>query len=172
MKLIDRFNSNTLLSKIILCCIAGVLVVLLLGTIVAFASKKSTPGQSVRKADPSPQKVINMSAAKNEKVAAYTSLGQIRAVTKAPDADSTGTIVVVTPWFSYPDGDTVLVEELSDKTRHLKSIIINYIAQYTVTELHQMGEKKVKEDLLHQINAELVLGKITAVYFDSYVFFE
>ena len=172
MKLVERINSDSLFTKIIIYCIAGVVAVLLLGTIVAFASRKAAPGKSIRKADPSPQKVINMSAATDEKVAAYTTLGELRAVTKAPDEKSDGTVLVVTPWFSYPDGDTVLFEELSDKSRQLKGLITSYFGGYTVTELHAMGEKKVKEDLLHLINEQLVLGKITSVYFDSYVFFE
>src|SRR5574344_2446746 len=144
MKFLERINSDSLFTKIIIYCIAGVVAVLLLGTIVAFASRKAAPGKSIRKADPSPQKVINMSAATDEKVAAYTTLGELRAVTKAADDKTDGTVLVVTPWFSYPDGDTVLFEELSDKTRRFKAIIAQYFSEHTVKELHSIGEKKVK----------------------------
>jgi len=166
----DR-NSN-LFSKVLIVAIICVVVVFFVGTILAFVLKKADPGSGYRKSDPSPQKVVNMSTSKSDKVAAYTLLGEIRASTKNDDSNSIGTVLVVTPWFSYPEGDTALFEELSDKTRKLKSVIIQYFSKHTVFELHSMGEKKVKEDLLHLINAELVLGKITAVYFETYVFFE
>lgn len=167
------FKSGTsLFSKVLIVAIFAVVVVVIFGTAIAFVSKKASPGDEYRKSDPTPQKVINMSQKKSDKVAAYTLLGEIRAVTKAPDSSSAGTVLVVTPWFSYPDGDTVLFEELSDKTRKFKTIIAQYFSEHTVNELHSIGEKKVKEDLLHLVNAELVLGKITAVYFDDYVFFE
>jgi len=173
--MMNRFHydkSDTTLTKILICCIAAVLAIVFMGTIIGLAVKKTPFKKAYRKADPTPQKVINLSAATSTKVAAYTSLGQIRAVTKSPDAKTPGTIVVVAPWFAYPDGDETLVEELSDKSRHEKAIISEYFESYTVKQLHSMGEKKVKEDLLNLINAELALGKISAVYFDSYVFFE
>ena len=172
MKFSPFSKDDSLMTKILLYAIAGVIAVVLLGTIVAFATRKASPGKSIRKADPSPQKVINLSAKTDNKVAAYTNLGELRAVSKAPDAKSDGTIIVVKPWFSYPDGDTTLIEELSDKNRMCKSLILQYFSLHTARELHEMGEKKVKDDLLRLINEQLVLGKITAVYFDTYIFFE
>lgn len=165
-------NTDNTFQRVILYLITGIVAVLILVTLISFTARKAKPGQSWRKADPSPQKVINMSARKDGKVAAYTSLGELRAVSKAPEGQSTGAIIVVTPWFAYSDGDSVLFEELSDKNRKCKSLILEYFSTHTAKELHSLGEKKVKEDLLSLINNELVLGKIEAVYFDTYVFLE
>lgn len=159
------------LNKALLTLIAAAVVFFVAGTAIALTAKNRTPGADYRKADPEPKKVINMSREKNAKVAAYTQLGEIRAVCKSEDGDQKGTLVLVRPWFSYPDGDTVLFEELSDKSRKLKVIFSDYFASHTETELRVLGETKVKEELCRLINAELVLGKISSVYFDAYIFF-
>src|SRR5574344_1008897 len=172
MKLFSSDSGNAKFNRIILYIIAGIVAILLIGTAIALVRHKTVPGVAYRKADPSPQKVINMSAKKDGKVAAYTALGEIRTITKASDSSSSGVILVVSPWFAYSDGDSALFEELSQKDRQLKSIITTYLSTYTVKELHTFGEKKVKDDLLSRINEQLVLGKISAVYFDKYVYFE
>lgn len=169
MSLRNWFKNITPLNKALLTLIAAALVIIFFGSAVGLT--KNNPSEDFRQADPEPQKVINYSAKKNEKIAAYTELGEIRAVCKAPSEDEKGTIVLIRPWFSYPDGDTVLFEELSDKSRKLKVIFSDYFASHTEDELTLLGETKIKQDLCHLINAELVLGKITAVYFDAYIFF-
>ena len=40
----------------------------------------------------------------------------------------------------------------------------------TEDELRLHGENKIKDDLKAAVNSNLVLGKITAVYFDEYIF--
>lgn len=169
MSLKNWFRNITPLNKALLTLIAAFLLVVIFGTAVTLTKK--TPGQDFRHSDPEPRQVINYSARKNEKVAVYTELGEIRAVCKAPSEDEKGTIVLIRPWFSYPEEDKVLVEELSDKSRKLKIVFSDYFAVHTEEELRTIGEIKVKQDLCHLINAELVLGKITAVYFDAYIFF-
>ena len=112
------------------------------------------------------------SGRKNQKLDAFTELGQIRAVTKAEEGEEGGILLVVSPWFSYQSGDTALFEELAQKNRQEKAIILNYFGSYTEKELLAKGERNVKEELLSLINEQLVLGKITNVYFDQYLFFE
>lgn len=166
----NKFSPLSPLNKALLTLIAAAVIFIVAGTAVAL-TKNRTPGADYRKADPEPKEVINMSKEKNAKVAAYTQLGEIRAVCKSEDGEQKGTLVLVRPWFSYPDGDTVLFEELSDKARKLKVIFSDYFASHTETELRVLGETKVKEELCRLINAELVLGKISSVYFDVYIFF-
>ena len=96
----------------------------------------------------------------------------MRQTTKTEDAGDPGTLLIVSPWFSYPDGDIQLYEELSQKDRLIKTIISNYFMSYTKGELIDKGEKKIKEELKEQINNQLVMGKITTVYFDQYIFFD
>lgn len=49
---------------------------------------------------------------------------------------------------------------------------MTYFASHTQKELYTIGEKKIKEELLNQINEQLIFGKIKAVYFDDYFYFD
>ena len=166
------FNFKQTLPKILTLIAAALIIIIAAGTIISLATRKTPVADSWRQADPTPQKVINLSKKKGEHLAAYTQLGQIRAVTKPASEDSNGTLLVISPWFSYPEGDTVLFEELAQKERQEKAIIMEYVSRYTADELRQKGEKAVKDDLCHAINEQLVLGKITGIYFNDYIFFE
>ncbi|MBQ3799151.1 MAG: flagellar basal body-associated FliL family protein, partial [Treponema sp.] len=106
-----------------------------------------------------------------QSVSAYTELGQIRAVTKSA-GDQGGVLLVVSPWFSYPSSDIQLYEELAQKERQAKSLIIGYFSSYTKEQLLGMGEQKVKDGIRDKINEQLVMGQISSVYFDDYMFFE
>lgn len=151
---------------------ASIAVLILFGTAVVLVTKSKENGAAYRHSDPTPQKVINRSQKKNAKVAAYNSIGEIRTVTKRADEDSNGVTMVVIPWFSYPDGDTALYEELVQKTRQFQSIFMEYFSSYTRAELIQKGETVIKDELKDKINSELVLGEITDIYFSDYMFFE
>ena len=48
--------------------------------------------------------------------------------------------------------------------------LLDYFAGHTQKEILSLGEKKVKEELLFKINEQLVMGKISALYFDDYIF--
>ena len=50
--------------------------------------------------------------------------------------------------------------------------MIKYFDSHTAEELKTLGEERVKDELTALINAELVLDKITALYFSDYVFLE
>ena len=86
--------------------------------------------------------------------------------------DKSGSLLVVAPWFSYPSNNIQLYEELAQKEKQAKSLVIGYFSSYTRDELLAMGEQKVKDGIKHKINEQLVLGQITDVYFDDYMFFE
>ena len=164
----DKFEG---LPKILTGIVIVILIAIIGGSVYGLSLRK-TQGQAYRKADPSPEKVINLSKKKSKKLAAYNSLGQMRPVTKPEKNGEQGSLLIVSPWFSYPDGDVELFEEISQKDRLIKTIISNYFMSYTKTELIGKGEKKIKEDLKEQINSQLIMGKINAVYFDSYIFFD
>jgi flagellar basal body-associated protein FliL len=154
-----QLRITTVLSTI-LCILAGVIV---LGTVIAFASKQAEPGADLRKAEKMPTSPGNGIS--------YTSLGQMRVSTLPPDAHSDGELVIVTAWFSYPSGDSAFDEEIFQKLRKIKSVVMDYFPRHTKKELLDMGETAVKKELARNINAELVLGAIENLYFDDYIFF-
>jgi flagellar basal body-associated protein FliL len=159
----------------ILAAIAAFLFLLIVTvTAVSFAIRKARPGKNLRQADPEPGAVVNMTTPDNGKLSAFTGIGRIRTMTK-PDPKrkkDTGTSVVVTPWFAYPEGDTDFYEELSRKSTAIQAIVAQYFSRYTEDELRSAGETKIKADILEELNSRFSLGKLTAVYFSDYIFLE
>ena len=159
------------LPKILLFVLIGVAVIFILGTVVAFASKKGNLGHAYRHSDPSPEKVVNRSRRSSKKLTT-TNLGQMR-VSIPGESDGKGkALLVVSPWFAYPEDDIQLFEEISQKDRLIKSLVSTYFSARTKSQLLALGEKKVKDELRSQINEQLVLGDIEALYFDEYIFFD
>ena len=159
-------------TKILLLIAIALVILITFGTAAALVSNKGSLSDRWRNADPEPKQVVNLSRKKGSSVDTFTDLGQIRAITKPDSDEANGTLVIVTPWFSYPQGDSVLLEELYQKEVQEKQIIAEYISSRTLKELKEKGEKQVKEELLSLLNSQFVLGKIRGVYFTDYIFFE
>ncbi len=154
--------------------ITALVLVILLGTIIGFASKKAEPGKNLRDADPAPtvREIENLNKHSDSKIAAYTGLGTIRCLTAPQDEEDIGTAVVITPWLSYPEDDTVFFEELARKRLLITSVFTTYFSSYTKNELLSRTEDKIKEELQDKINEQLSLGKILQIYFTDYIFLE
>ncbi len=159
------------LNKMLLLILIAMLIIFVGGTALALAKNGGELSTRYRKSDPSPKQVVSSSLKSKQSVSAYTELGQIRAVTKGM-GDQGGSLLVVSPWFSYPSSDIQLYEELAQKEKQAKSLIIGYFSSYTKEQLLGMGEQKVKEGIRDKINEQLVMGQISSVYFDDYMFFE
>lgn len=160
-----------MLNRILAATSALLAAVLITVTAVRFRTSADKIGLDYRKADPPPAKVVARSTRqKSGAVDSFTELGRLRALTKPNPDTGDATVVIVSPWFSYPAGDTVLFEEMSQKDRQLKSLVLEYFSSMTEDELRLHGENKIKDDLKAAVNSNLVLGKITAVYFDEYIF--
>ena len=159
---------------ILVIIIASILGIILLGTVIGLASKKASPGKNLRNADPepTPREIENLNKHTDSKIAAYTGLGTIRGITAPQDEEDPGTIVVITPWLSYPEGDTVFFEELARKRLIITGIFTSYFGAYTKVELLSRTEDKIKQDILEQINEQMSLGKISGIYFTDYIFLE
>ncbi|MBP3367756.1 MAG: flagellar basal body-associated FliL family protein [Treponema sp.] len=160
------------LNKILLGTAAAVALAIAGITAAFFIKSKGAVEAHYRKSDPSPQKIVNMSAGKENSVDAFTDLGQIRISSKRISENQEPAIIVVSPWFSYPAGDKTLFEELSQKERQIRAQFTQYFSSMTLDEIRAKGESEVKEDLLRRINAELVMGKVRAVYFNEYIFID
>ena len=63
-------------------------------------------------------------------------------------------------------------EELCQKQRKIRTIILQFFTQKTQKELFSMGEEVIKSEILKLINEELSMGKIEALYFEEYIFLE
>lgn len=154
-------------NKLLLGVIALLFLAIIAGTAIALCTKNAVPGKGLRKIDPAPQKVLASTTGK----AAFTLIGQLRLPTK-PDAKGRSYHIVVEPWLEYAAEDAALYEELDTKLRAIRSSISAYFMNYTEQELASKGERRIKDELLVSINNTLVLGKITAIYFDAYQFLD
>ncbi|MBO4404806.1 MAG: hypothetical protein J5780_05685, partial [Treponema sp.] len=98
------------LEKILLIILGAVGAIILLGTVIAFASGKASLASGMRHTDPSPEQIIQKSRKKKLEVDAFTKIGELRAGVKAEDGIFCSVSLRV--WFYYPAGDTVFYEEL------------------------------------------------------------
>lgn len=164
----DNDDKQVLLNRILLCVIAAILVVILIGTIIGITGKKKqTPevlisqGKAVALMEPSSTEEID-----------YFELGTIRVSTASADSEEGGTIMVLSPWLAYPSGDTVFFEELSRKSGSIKGIFQAYFSARTKNQLLTETEEKIVHILIEEINADMALGKISDIYFTDYLFLE
>lgn len=176
-----KITLNTILASLCI-LIAGAIII---GTALFFGTKKAQPVLDRRRPEPAPtpqeqiiqaQKTQQQTQSEASKTSGefgtYTSLGQIRASTM-PDPETTTTaLVLVEPWFSYTSEDPAFQEELDAKRQNIHSILLQFFSNHSYQQLRAMGEELVKSQLQESINEELSLGSISALYFESYLFFE
>ncbi len=165
--------------KILAAIIAVIFISIMVVTVVTLATQAGRPGKNLRDADPepTPREIENLNKKLDDKIAAYTGLGTIRCIT-APDTsasdeqDQVGTVVVVTPWLAYPEGDTVFYEELARKRMVISSVFTTYFSSRTKVQLLSTTEDKIKSEIMSQINEQMSLGKISGIYLTDYIFLE
>ena len=98
----------------------------------------------------------------------FSDFGRLRTYT----CDNPQIPVVILPFLSYQTENTFLYEELCQKQRKIKSIILQYFTQKTQEELFSLGEETVKTQILTLINNEVSMGKIESIFFEEYIFLE
>ncbi len=166
MKKLDKFLSILIIL---------LLITILMGTFITiYKNKKSITKQ---KQLISQGKAISLMAPKNNNQNSYFNLGSLRVLTK-PENDSLqetqnmGTVLLVTPWISYPSDDTIFFEEISRKKTVIAGIIQDYFSNHSKQELLSQTEVTIEENLLLEINNHLSLGTINQIYFTDFIFLE
>ena len=156
------------LNKFLLFVLAGIFVFIVAVSAIALCTKNVHPGEGLRHEDPLPKSIPSSKTAFND-------IGQIRVFTKeviAEDGELTKSVLVLTPWFEFDGTDQAFYEEIDRKHLSIKSIFTNYFTTHTKEELMQTGESKIKSELKDKINETLVLGKISGIYFNDYLFLD
>ena len=152
------------LNKILLAIIGLILVFIIAVSAIALCTKNARPGEGLRREDPLPKSV-------GTEKSAFSEIGQIRVFSRE-DENEQKSVIVLVPWFEYDGNDKAFYEELDRKHMSLKNLLTTYFATRTKEELLSLGEDKIKSELKAQVNDTLVLGKISAVYFNDYIFFD
>ena len=152
------------LNKILLLILGAVFVFIVAVSAIALCTRNAHPGEGLRHEDPLPQSV---GATKT----AFNHIGQIRAFTKESEG-CPKSVLVLTPWFEYDGNDKAFFEELDRRHISIKNLITKFFSAHTKAELVKLGEENIKKELKAQINATLVLGKISGIYFNDYLFLD
>ena len=160
--------------------ILSIIVIILLITIFAgtvFALLKNKKSFQKQKQLISQGKAVSLMAPKNDNQFSYFNLGSLRVLTKSEndslqETQNMGTVLLVTPWISYPSDDTIFFEEISRKKTVIAGIIQDYFSDYSKLELLTQTEVKIEENLIKKINNHLSLGKIQQIYFTDYIFLD
>lgn len=169
----NKIKLNTVLYSIII----ALVIVLIIGTITGLVKKNESPSDEVLLQQ---GKAINLSAPANTDFVAYYEIGSIRIVTTKNSNNEVNSqndlentcVLVVNPWVSYAEGDTVFYEEIARKRGVIKGICTTYFSERSKDHLLSITETKVEQELMDLINAQLSLGKIQDLYFTDYIFLE
>lgn len=169
----NKIKLDTVLYSIII----ALVIVLIIGTITGLVKKNESPSDEVLLQQ---GKAINLSAPANTDFVAYYEIGSIRIVTTKNSNNEVNSqndlentcVLVVNPWVSYAEGDTVFYEEIARKRGVIKGICTTYFSERSKEYLLSITETKVEQELMELINAQLSLGKIQDLYFTDYIFLE
>lgn len=141
------------------------------GTVWALASGKGKFSSSTQSLfdrggqNPAREEVI--AADRAGKTAIFGDIGPLRAVT----ADTEPVIILCEPFFPYLADDLAFREELVQKTRNIRTLLLGWFRTHAIAEVKRLGEDGVKAELIREINTVLVLGHIDILYFDEYMVF-
>ncbi len=105
---------------------------------------------------------------KNIDYSLFSDFGRLRTYT----CDNPQIPVVILPFLSYKTENIFLYEELCQKQRKIRSIILQYFTQKSQDELFLLGEESVKAQILTLINDEVSMGKVESIFFEEYIFLE
>ena len=145
---------------ILLLC--GILFVIIFVSAYFLFSKPEDKINEYRKVD----NPVNLQ--KSVDYSVFSDFGRLRTFT----ADNPQIPVVVLPFISYKTENSFLYEELCQKQRKIRTIILQFFTKKTQKELFSIGEEVIKSEILKLINEELTMGKIEALYFEEYIFLE
>ena len=171
-------SSNKIkLNNVLYSIIIALVIVLIIGTITGLIKKNESPSDEVLLQQ---GKAINLSAPANTDFVAYYEIGSIRIVSTKNSNNEVNSqndlentcVLVVNPWVSYAEGDTVFYEEIARKRGVIKGICTTYFSERSKEYLLSITETKVEQELMELINAQLSLGKIQDLYFTDYIFLE
>lgn len=156
---------KTTINTILLALIGVILVFIIAGTAIALITEHAVPGEGLRREDPTPASV------NTRQNTVFNNIGQIRVFTKEA-SDTSKSVIVLVPWFEYKGTDQSFYEELDRKHLSIKALITHYFQSHTREELLSLGESSIKGELKNLINATLVLGSISEIYFNDYLFLD
>lgn len=174
------------LNKILVGICILIVLVIIIGTGLVVGSSKPQEQSTFRPTQPIPtpeEQIQQAQKAQQENkpteeteatdnFGSYLNLGELRISTKIDEENETTALILLEPWVSYDNTDPAFQEELFTKKAQFKTIVMDFFSHRTAPQIKAMGEDLLKSQLLDLLNQELVLGSISGIFFDKYLFFE
>ena len=154
---LKKEKASRIINRGLLILSAAIVVLLLIGTIYAFARSPSAQPLFSAKTRQSQSSASNQ----NGDVRVFAGLGRLR----IPLSNSTTLLLTIT--FPYPANDIPFTEELAAKLGDLKAAAAGYFSALAEPDIIQIDEDTAKQEILKRFNAALRLGRITTLYFSD-----
>lgn len=158
--LFEKIIGPSRLVRVLLSLLIGLAALIAAGSAVAFAL--GLPGKAAASDQP-PTWQRERSGAMDG-LDSFTRIGSLR----LRSADKKPLLLSVSVVLGVPSGDAAFREELIAKTPELKAACLKVLGAKRAAELSPAFEGGIKAQLRDVMNAQLVLGRIEAVYFPEY----
>lgn len=145
-----------IICNFLLCLIAFLVILILSGTlIILFRSEESLSKSETYSYSPYTLR---------EGKAIYSEFKQIRTIS----SDKEPATIVLNPFLEYDADNIPLREEIVQKKEVLKTVITSWFLQRSWYSIETQKESDIKNALLTEINNNLKMGHISAIYFEEF----
>lgn len=136
--------------------IVFLVVLIISGTLIVFLRKDNSSLKS--------EAPVYSAHVLREGKAIYSEFKQIRTIS----ADKEPATIVLNPFLEYDAGNIPLREEIVQKKEVLKNVITSWFLQRSWYNIETQKESDIKKALLIEINNNLKMGHISAIYFEEF----
>ncbi|MGP1439250.1 MAG: hypothetical protein ACTTJ3_00730 [Treponema sp.] len=138
------------------CLIFFLVILITTGTIIAFLRED----ESKQKIEPP----LYLPHTLREGKAIYSEFKQLRIIS----SDKEPATIVLNPFLEYDAENIPLREEIVQKKELLKNIITSWFLQRSWYNIETQEESDIKNALLTEINDNLKMGCVSAIYFEEF----
>ena len=145
-----------IICNFLLCLIAFLVILIVSGTLIIFL-RSEEPLSKSETYSYSPYTL-------REGKAIYSEFKQIRTIS----SDKEPATIVLNPFLEYDADNIPLREEIVQKKEVLKTVITSWFLQRSWYSIETQKESDIKNALLTEINNNLKMGHISAIYFEEF----
>lgn len=145
-----------IICNFLLCLIAFLVILILSGTLIILLRSE----ESLSKSETYSYSPYTLREGK----AIYSEFKQIRTIS----SDKEPATIVLNPFLEYDADNIPLCEEIVQKKEVLKTVITSWFLQRSWYSIETQKESDIKNALLTEINNNLKMGHISAIYFEEF----
>jgi len=142
--------------KFLIYLIIFLVILIISGTLIAFLKVDNSPQNN--------ETPIYSSHVLRGGKAIYGEFKQLRTIS----SDKEPATIVLNPFLEYDADNIPLREEIVQKKEELKNIITSWFLQRSWYSIETLKESDIKKALLTEINSNLKMGQVSAIYFEEF----